>query len=90
MFNIEKFHNQLALSLGYERIVQNKGISILVEESADPYATLKILGYEDFKFQASDNSDNIKLKAFPDVHNEIKEIVDAVHQAYLSANKSFF
>ena len=34
--NIERFHNQLAMRLGYERIVKDNRISISVEESDGP------------------------------------------------------
>lgn len=42
MFNKEKFHNELAMRLGYERIVKDKKIQISLEESDDPWVTLKI------------------------------------------------
>ena len=44
MFNKERFHNTLALSLGYERIVKDRRITIEVEESDDPWVTLKFQG----------------------------------------------
>ena len=34
--NIERFHNELAMWLGYKRIVKDKRISISVEESDTP------------------------------------------------------
>jgi hypothetical protein len=42
--NKERFHNALALSLGYERIVKDKRIAIQVDEADDPWVTLKIQG----------------------------------------------
>jgi len=45
--NIERFHNELAMRLGYERIVKDKRILISVEESEEPLVTLKIMqGYK--------------------------------------------
>ena len=42
--NKERFHNALALSLGYERIVKDKRITIQVDDSDDPWVTLKFQG----------------------------------------------
>ena len=38
--NIERFHNELAMRLGYERIVNDKSVMVSVEESDDPVVTL--------------------------------------------------
>lgn len=57
--NIERFHNQLALHLGYDRIVNNKRITIIVEESDDPWVTLKVERHDDIMFKASGNSEDI-------------------------------
>ena len=37
--DIERFHNELAMRLGYERIVKDKRILITVEDSDDPWVT---------------------------------------------------
>lgn len=74
------------MRLGYERTVNDKRIQISVEESDDPIVTIKIHGREDIRFKASDDTDFIvheKLK-------EIKEIVEAVHQAYINTNQFNF
>lgn len=84
--NIERFHNELAMRLGYERIVNDKRILISVEESDDPFVTLKVQGSEDIRFNASTNPVNV----VPDSQKEIKEIVDAVHQAYINTNQFKF
>ena len=84
--NIERFHNELAMRLGYERIVKDKRISISVEESDDPVVTLKVQGCEDVSYKASDDIENIVMYN----QNEIQEIIDAVHQAYKMANKTLF
>lgn len=38
--NIERFHNELTMWLGYERIVKDKRFSISVEESDVPCVML--------------------------------------------------
>ena len=57
--NIERFHNELAMRLGYERIVKDNKILISVEESDDPVVTLKVQGCEDVRYKASDDIENI-------------------------------
>lgn len=86
MFNKEKFHNELAMRLGYERIVKDKRIQISVEESDELWVTLKIEDGEDVRFKATDTPKEMDIKTTP----EIKEIVDAVHQAYITAINSNF
>lgn len=91
MFDKERFHNVLALSLGYERIVKDKRITIQVDDSDDPWVTLKF-SYrpEVIRIKASDEADAAETKAVPEMNNEIKCIADAVHQAYIeSCNRPF-
>ena len=84
--NIERFHNELAMRLGYERIVKDKRILITVEEFDDPVVTLKVQGCEDIRFRASDDTE----KVVQENQNEIKEIMDTVHQTYrLPINNKF-
>lgn len=84
--NIERFHNELAMRLGYERIVNDRRILIYVEESEEPLVTLKIEGGDDICFRVTDHL----KETYVQTTSEIKEIMDAVHQAYLNANKSVF
>lgn len=84
--NKERFHNELAMRLGYERIVKDKRIQISVEESDDPVVMIHVHGREDMKFKASDGTENVSYEE----GNEIKDIVDAAHQAYYEANKGLF
>ena len=84
--NIERFHNELAMRLGYERVVNDKRILISVEESEDPVVTLKIQGGEDIRFKASDDSESLVQVN----QKEIKEIIDAIHQAYLTTTNYRF
>ena len=89
--NKERFHNALALSLGYERIVKDKRITIQVDEADDPWVTLKIQGHPDVvRFKASDDANGVELNNIPAMREEIKSIIDAVHQAYIMANKTLF
>ena len=83
--NIERFHNELAMRLGYERIVNDKRILISVEESDDPVVTLKVQGGEDIRLKASGNTECI----VPESPKEISMIADAIHLAYLEANRPF-
>ncbi len=80
--NIERFHNELAMRLGYERIVKDKRILISVEESEDPLVTLMIEGCEDVSFKASEEHDNALLSVESELRDEIKQISDAVRNAY--------
>lgn len=88
--NLERFHNELAMRLGYERIVKDKRIQISVEESNDPWVTLKIDGYDDIKFKASDKTVAKNMNVSPDTKNEIESIICATHQAYITSVNSKF
>ena len=91
MFNKERFHNALALSLGYERIVNDKRIIIEVEETEEPWVALKIQGYPDLvRFKASGNANEVELNNIPTLQEDIKNIADAVHQAYIQATTNLF
>ncbi len=90
MFNKERFHNELAMRLGSERIIMNKRILISVDESDDPWVTLKIQGHDDIKFKASGNAVVLNLSVCSDIQNDLTEIVDAVHQTYLTVSNSRF
>lgn len=90
MFNIEKFHNYLALNLGYERIVKDKRILISVEESDDPWVTLKFDGYDVFRFKASDAEAATILNLPSEIRKELEPIIDVSYQAYLFSKNSQF
>ena len=88
MFEKDRFHNALALSLGYERIVKDKRITIQVEESDDPWVTLKIHGCSEiFRFKASGEVDTVLTAEALEFQNDIKVIIDAVHQAYIDSTR---
>ena len=89
--NKERFHNALALSLGYERIVKDKRITIEVDEADDPWVTLKIQGHPDVvRFKASGVANEAELNNIPAMLEDIKNIVDAVHQAYIQTKSQRF
>ena len=88
--NIERFHNEIAMRLGYERIVKNKKITIEVEESDDPWVMLKVQNYpETIRIKASDIINGLNLEVMPAMQGEIRIIAEAVHQAYNEANRPF-
>lgn len=90
MFDKERYHNALALSLGYERIVKDKRITINVDDSDDPWVTLKFQGSPEIvRFKASDEVDATLSEKIPVMQDEIDYIADAVHQAYWGASKPF-
>jgi hypothetical protein len=88
--NIEKFHNELAMRLGYERIVKDKRILISVDDSDDLWVTLKVQGHDDICFKASDSADDLEMASIPEMQNEIRTIIDAAHQAYIKSVSDTF
>lgn len=89
--NKERFHNALALSLGYERIIKDKRITIEVDEADDPWVTLKIQDHPDVvRIKASGDANGVELNEIPALQEEIRNIIDAVHQAYIQATKKTF
>ena len=88
--NIDKFHNELAMRLGYERIVNDKRILISVVESDDPLVKLKIHGCEVISFKASCGLDEPFMEDVSEFRKEIKEIVEGINQAYtLTINSQY-
>lgn len=87
--NKERFHNQLAIRLGYDHIVNNKGIAIKVEydNPNDPRIVIELPGGDTERFYASEEPAVVysRLRQPGDVRQDIKEIIDAVHQAYTEA-----
>jgi len=87
--NNERFHNQLAILLGYKRILANKRISISVEESDIPFVTLKVMGNKIIRINAFEILESKELQIPSDLVDEIRIICETVHIAYLSANRPF-
>lgn len=95
--NKERFHNALAINLGYDRIVNDRHLSIKIDETVtDPVVTLAPeAGQHSFRYNASEDVDAVWMKIHESqsalaLEQEIKEIIDAVHQAYIDANTSTF
>ena len=78
------------MQLGYERIVNDKRILISVEDSDFPCVTLKVNGHDDIRFKASNSVDDIEIVSIPELRNEIRTIIDAVHQAYIRCTRDSF
>jgi len=88
--NLERFHNQLALNLGYKRIINNKEIIFSVEESYSPMVTLQVMDTSEvIRFKASDATKESSVKVNSLLQDEIKTIMKAVYQAYIAANTKF-
>ena len=78
------------MRLGYERIVKDKRIMIAIEDTEEPCVSLIIQDYpEPIRINASDSANGLKLNDVPALQDEIRTIADAVHQAYIEANRSF-
>lgn len=92
--NTERFHNQLALRLGYDLIVNNKGIAIKVEydNPNDPRIVIELPKGIKEEFNASDEPAVVysRLRQPNDVKKEIKEIIEAVYQSYIDAQANIF
>ena len=88
--NKERFHNELAMRLGYEHIVNDKRILISVEYSDYCWVILKVKGHDDIRFKASDIANDVEIEAIPEMQNEIRTILDAVHYAYLISKSDSF
>ena len=80
----DRFHNQLALSIGY-KLINDKHYTLEVEESDDPWITLKVQGQDHVRFKASDKAYGNLYDSMP----EINSIVEAFRYAYIEANKPF-
>lgn len=93
--NKERFHNALAMALGYEQILKDKRYKIIVDEKADdPKIIIKDADGIILKFKVSE-AEGIKQKGIhlsndPGTDNDLNMIVGAVHQAYIKATTQPF
>ena len=87
--NKDVFHNQLALALGYERIVKDNSIDIRIDNKDnpdDPEVTVRIDGQDTtISFKTSQTLIPGYFDELCAQNDRLKEIVDAVHQACLQA-----
>jgi hypothetical protein len=93
--NKELFHNQLALSLGYERIVKDKRINISIDDKRYPDDVMISISVDDFSkpicYKASEEFSQNDLDCLDENgYEDIKIIIDAVHQAYIQATTNLF
>ena len=94
MFNKDRFHNQLALNLGYQRIVNDKHINISIDDKQYPDDVLVSISIDGFSapicYKASEGLSQNDMNCLDDGGDEdIKMIINAVHQAYIDACKPF-
>ena len=88
--NKERFHNQLALNLGSQRIVYDKHINISIDDKRyadDVMISISIDGFsKPICYMASEGlSQNDMACLDENSYEDITMIVDAVHQAYIQA-----
>ena len=95
MFNKDRFHNQLALNLGYQRIINDKHINISIDDKQFPddvMVSISIDGlFRPICFMASEGLSQNDMGCLDENGcDDIKIIVDAVHHAYIQASKNPF
>lgn len=95
MFNKDRFHNQLALNLGYQRIVNDKCINISIDDKLCPDDVVVSIGVDNFSmpicYRASEGLSQNDMDCLDENgYEDIKMIADAVHQAYFQATKNLF
>ena len=62
--NIERFHNEIAMRLGYERIVKEKRISISVKESDESCVIQTLQSGEVITIKPSDKPNDVDVQQF--------------------------
>lgn len=95
MFDKDRFHNQLALNLGYQRIVNDKRINICIDDKRYPDDVMVSISVDDFSkpicYMASEGLSQNDLDCLGDNgYEDIKKIVDAMHQAYIESTREQF
>ena len=93
--NSDKFHNQLALHLGYDRIVKDKRFNIKIEDEDVPRVTIEFVDSSaKVEFVASDEMSEVmdKMNNYEQIKaigmdDEINTIINAVHTAYIESTK---
>ena len=93
--NKERFHNQLALNLGYQRIVNDKRINISIDDKQyadDVMISICVAGFsKSICYKASEGLSQNDMDCLDENGCEdVKMIVDAVYQAYIQATTSPF
>lgn len=94
--NKERFHNALAMALGYEQILNDKRYKIIVDEKTDdPKIIIKDAdGIILLSIRVSEvngiKQEGLVINNDLSVKNDLNKIVDAVHQAYLNSITNSF
>lgn len=94
MYNKEKFHNTLALALGFE-IVKDKSLNIIVDDKSDdsPKVTISVVGtsmkieyvaMDDYVNLLNHIENNKQLKTMV-IDKEIMNIIKSANAAYISS-----
>ncbi len=91
----DRFHNQLALKLGYQRIVNDKRINISIDDKQYPDDMMISIYVDGFSkpicYMASEGLYQNEMDCLDaNGYDDIKSIVDAVHQAYIQATTNPF
>jgi len=85
MFNRDRFHNQLAMNLGYQRLLNDNCYDLKVEETEDDAISVCIMGNgRRFNYKEPENDYESCIKNAPPV---IREVINAVHKAYMEAQR---
>lgn len=95
MFNKERFHNQLALNLGYQRIINDKRINISIDDKRYPDDVLISISIDGFSkpicYMASEGLSQNDVDCLDENgYEDIKIIENAVHQAYIESTREQF
>ena len=95
MFNKDRFHNQLALNLGYQRIVNDKRINISIDDKLYPDDVMVSISVDGLSrpicYRASEGLSQNDMDSLDEGgYEEIKIIAEAVHQAYIQATTNPF
>lgn len=93
--NKSRFHNALALSLGYQRIVNDKRINISIDDKQyadDAMISIHVDGFsKPICYKASEGLDQNDMDCLDENgYDDIKMIADSVHQAYIQATTNPF
>lgn len=95
MFDKDRFHNQLALNLGYQRIVNDKRINISIDDKKYPDDAMILIHIDGFSrpicYKVSEGLDQNDMDCLDENgYDDIKIIADAVYQAYIDASSCKF
>lgn len=89
MFNKERFHNQLALNLGYERIIKDTRYTIEVEYNEQDMPIIHIQG-PDEQCMVINAEEYFNNESAPSLSPDTKQIINAVYQAYVESTRELF